>query len=154
MQSYWRSPASPCRDYFRYWRIKKIVHVVLSGGCWKDTLSNYWRDQQDIFRSLGLLIFTSRTLLSLYLIYKNKLRNLSIPRGRKHHLHSSIQSNNSRWHWHAELPFAISWLRKVPKKCVLCNKQKQHGWNSCDMEACFSVVIYKLFFPVVSSFIN
>lgn len=61
MQSYWQSPASPYHSYSRYWRINKIVHVVLSGGCWKDTLSNYWRHRQDIFGGLGLLVFTSRT---------------------------------------------------------------------------------------------
>lgn len=44
-------------------------------------------------RAWGYLYLLAEPLLSLYLIYKNKPRNLSTPRGRKHHLHSTIQHN-------------------------------------------------------------
>lgn len=44
MRSYLHSPAPPCHNCSRYWRLNNIFHVVLLGGCWKDTLSNYWRD--------------------------------------------------------------------------------------------------------------
>lgn len=132
----------------------KLLILYFSGGCWKGTLSNYWRDQQDTHQSLRLLVFTSRTTTEFISYLQKQTQKPFHPMREK----TPFAQYNTTQGFSGTLACWASFcnllVKKSSKKCVLCDKQKQHSWNSCDTESRFSVVIYKLFFPIVGSFIN